>query len=71
VAYWPLDEFRSWAVKALAVVREVRASFVEPGDIDWRLKTAGAFEADGLDAPSLYDRMSALVAADRMEIVEG
>lgn len=71
VAYWPLDEFRNWAVRALAVVREVRASFVEPGDIDWRIKAAEAFESNGLDAPGLHEKMSARMAADRMEIVEG
>jgi hypothetical protein len=36
VALWPLDEFRAWAQAALAVVREVRKTFVEP-DLVWRM----------------------------------
>jgi Type III restriction enzyme, res subunit/Helicase C-terminal domain len=71
VAYWELADFRNWAIKALAIVREVRVSFVEPGDIDWRIRTAEAFEANCLDAHSLYERLSSRIAADCMTVVEG
>lgn len=70
VAYWPLEDFRKWAHKALATVREVRASFVDPGDIDWRIKAAEEFELNKLDAPSLFDWLKGQIAAEKMEIVE-
>ena len=70
VAYWPLAEFRAWAKTALEVVRELRITFQEPGDIDWRLRAAEAFEANGLDAPTLHEKLSARTAANAMQFVD-
>ena len=69
VAYWPLAEFRMWAIMALGVVRELRTTFQEPGDIEWRLHAAETFEANGLDAPTLYDKLSTNMAANVMEFI--
>lgn len=55
---------------ALGVVRELRTSFQEPGDIDWRLRAAEAFEANGLDAPTLHEKLSASMAANAMQFVD-
>jgi hypothetical protein len=53
VALWPLAEFRSWAETALATVRELRSSFIEPGNLIWRARAAEQFEQNGLDAHGL------------------
>ena len=68
VSYWELQHFRKWAVQAINTVRELRTTFTEPGDIDWRVKAAEAFEAHGIDAPSLYGRLKARLAADLLEV---
>jgi hypothetical protein len=57
VALWSLDAFRKWARSALQTVREIRASFTEPGDLVWRATAAEKFEAAELDAPSLFARL--------------
>jgi hypothetical protein len=57
VGLWPVDEFREWAAGALATVRELRTTFVEPGDPVWRAKAAETFEQAGLDAPSLMEKL--------------
>ena len=63
VALWPLAEFREWAKNALAVVRDVRRNFSEPGDLIWRAEAAQAFELHGLDATGLFARLQARSAA--------
>lgn len=70
VAYWPLAEFREWAKTALGVVRELRTTFQEPGDIEWRLRAAEAFEAHGMDAPTLHESLSARMASAHMQFVD-
>src|SRR5688500_2027508 len=58
VAYWPLDEFLDWSDKALATVRDLRRSFTESGDLDWRAKAATALINSGVDAPGLLSSRS-------------
>src|ERR1035438_10373950 len=53
VALWPLAEFRKWAENALSVVRRVRTSFMEPGNLIWRAQAAEHFEQAKLDAKGL------------------
>jgi hypothetical protein len=50
VAVWPLAEFREWAIRALGVVRQVRNTLVDVGDLAWRAEAAAAIEAAELDA---------------------
>jgi hypothetical protein len=69
VALWPLDDFVAWAHSALGVVRELRQSFSEPGHFAWRIAAAEAFEAHGMDAPSLHARLKQRVAANELTIV--
>ena len=40
VAYWGLADFRQWAKSALVALRELRRTFSEPGDLDWRARAA-------------------------------
>lgn len=59
VALWPLDDFRNWAVNAMSALREVRTSFLEPGDLIWRANAATVFLRAGLDAESLAKKLKA------------
>jgi hypothetical protein len=63
VFLWKLAEFREWAKTALSVLRELRRSFVEPGDLVWRSQAAELFERHGLDAPGLLMKLKSQVAA--------
>jgi Type III restriction enzyme, res subunit/Helicase C-terminal domain len=69
VAYWELDAFRSWAEKVLTTIRELRRSFVEPGDLDWRAQAATALVAIGADGPGLYATLAAKSASEHLESV--
>jgi hypothetical protein len=69
VGLWPVDEFREWAVSALATVRELRTTFVEPGDLVWRAKAAERFEQAGLDAPALMEKLKCRSAAHLLKQV--
>jgi len=53
VSHWDLDDFRAWAERALVTVRELRRSFVEPGDLVWRAQAADALVSTRADAPGL------------------
>lgn len=66
VGYWHLDDFRKWASTALGTVRDIRRSFVEPGDLNWRAQAIASLEASGIDAPSLFNSLKANSAAARM-----
>ncbi|MCA1367218.1 DEAD/DEAH box helicase [Bradyrhizobium sp. BRP14] len=54
VAYWSLGEFRKWADEALDVIRELRRSFVEQGDLAWRAEAMKKFADAKIAAPDLY-----------------
>lgn len=70
VALWPLDEFQRWADNALATIRQLRTTFVEPGDLMWRADAAKAFVQAGLDAPGLRKKLRSQPAANGLEIVK-
>lgn len=42
VKLWKLDQFREWVELALSTIRELRKTFAEPGDIEWRANSLGA-----------------------------
>jgi len=69
VAYWGLQEFREWAETALVTVRELRRSFREPGDLDWRAQAAEALQGVRADAPSLHAWLATRPARDYLESV--
>lgn len=70
VALWPLDEFRKWSETALTVLRELRKTFAEPGDLAWRAAAAELFEQRGLDAPSIVARLKAHPAGKHLTSVK-
>lgn len=70
VALWPLEEFRTWAKEALAVLRELRRTFVEPGDLVWRAQAADLFEQHGMDAESLFNTLKTRPATKNLQVVK-
>lgn len=49
VCYWNLDDFRKWAVNAVGIVRQVRATFPGPGHADWREQVMTIYKDAGID----------------------
>lgn len=69
LAYWHLDDFRNWAEQALTVVRDLRRSFQEPGDLVWRAEAAESLSASMVDAPGLVAWLNKRPASDNLEEV--
>lgn len=69
VALWSVADFRVWAKQALQVVREVRRTFSEVGDIVWRVEAAERFEEAGLDAASIFELLRRKLASENLLIV--
>jgi hypothetical protein len=57
VALWELSAFQKWSEQSLAVLRSLRTSFVEPGDLRWRTEAAEIFKANLMDGQSLFDHL--------------
>jgi hypothetical protein len=57
VALWSPDDLRQWANNALATLREVRRTFAEPGDLEWRAKAAELFKQRNLSAHELFEKL--------------
>lgn len=65
VLTWPLESFRAWAHDALAALRELKKSFREPGDIQWRAEALEVYQRVCLSPAALkkkLERESAAVA---------
>jgi hypothetical protein len=69
VSYWDLDHFRDWAERALVTVRELRRTFVEPGDLVWRAQAANALTSTKADAPGLASWLAQRPARDHLKPV--
>ena len=67
VALWPLDEFVDWAKNAVSIVRGLRNTFYEVGDLVWRIEAAEKFESKNLDAQGLISKLRSRSAADELE----
>lgn len=68
-AHWDLADFRAWADRTLDVVRELRRTFVEPGDLAWRAAAAARLEQVRADAPGLARWLSGRPARDHLKPV--
>lgn len=55
--YWRLDDFRTWTTTALAAIREVRRTFGESGDVDWRAAAAEVLRRYELDPKTLLEKV--------------
>lgn len=69
VALWRLNDFRKWATEALATLRQLRNSFVEPGNLVWRAEAASAFTRQGLDAMGLAKKLGESKARELLRVV--
>lgn len=67
VLFWRLNEFREWSEKALVAIRDLRRSFVEPGDLMWRAEAAEILQSIGADAVSLVTKLSNSKAIDYLK----
>ncbi len=60
VMFWSLDEFKAWASNVLDVIRELRTTFQESGDLAWRAEAANRLKTAKIDVNSikkyLYNR---------------
>lgn len=68
-SHWDLEDFRAWAEKTLVMVRELRRSFVEPGDLAWRAQAVKALESVRADAPGLAAWLAMRPARDHLKKV--
>ena len=66
VSYWGLNDFCDWADAVLDTVRDVRRTFVEPGNLAWRAETATALEVVRADAPGLVYWLSGRPASNHL-----
>jgi hypothetical protein len=57
--HWSLSEFRDWSSNALAVVRELRRTFVEPGDLVWRSEAISAYTKHRISPAEMKRMLSA------------
>lgn len=57
VYLWNLEEFRSWAKNALKAVRELRRSFGDAGDLDWREKAVQKYVEATISPKSLREML--------------
>jgi hypothetical protein len=62
--YWALDDFLAWATKAVATVRELRATFFEEGDLVWQANAATTLKDKGLDLASVVQRLRGNMVVD-------
>lgn len=50
---WQQDDFQKFAVKALEVIRSLRQSFIEQGDLVWQAEAASTIQEAGIDMASI------------------
>jgi hypothetical protein len=60
VTYWPLEQFRAWAINAVQTVRQLRVTYPGAGDLYWRDEALAAYAANGIDPASLIQRLQPL-----------
>ncbi len=62
--FWKLDDFLTWARKALETVRELRTTFFEQGDLVWQANAATMLKDRGLDFASVITYLDGKLAVD-------
>lgn len=55
-SYWELGDFKEWASNVLSVLRGLRKTFVEPGDLAWRSEAISVLEKNQFDMLSLINK---------------
>lgn len=67
--YWGLEDFRAFAAHALQVIRQLRTTFFEQGDLVWQAEAAEQLKQQGLDFASLCKRLMAKPVVECMQVV--
>lgn len=67
VSLWKLDDFKQWAHDAMAAIRELRKTFIEPGDLVWRVHASEILQANVIDAISLTSYLKTQVAKELLK----
>lgn len=57
VLLWNLNDFQEWAKGALAVIRKLRTTFTEPGDLIWRDSAVKELKHNNFDANSIVNTL--------------
>jgi hypothetical protein len=70
VSLWNLSEFQKWAKDALSIIRDLRTSFTEPGNLEWRQKASLILKQKGIDAVSLVQSLRKNKAKDLLRSVK-
>ena len=68
VSYWNLSEFRDWASTAIDTIRELRSTFSEPGELEWRAEAIARLAAIRADAQGLASWLSSRAADEHMTL---
>ncbi|HCE2075144.1 TPA: DEAD/DEAH box helicase [Vibrio parahaemolyticus] len=69
VMYWSLSDFKDWSRKVLDVIRRLRTSFQEPGDLVWRSEAADILITEQLDVESIKKMLMSQNASKILEVV--
>lgn len=70
VSLWEIDSFREWARQALQVIRDLRRTFGQPGDLVWRADAAERFEQAGMGADQIYQSLRGKIASGILQPVQ-
>jgi hypothetical protein len=68
VHYWGLEDFRQWAKNALSVIRELRRTFAESGNLEWRAQAVEVYEHHKLSPHSLANHLRQSPAAQMLQV---
>ncbi|MGY3726877.1 MULTISPECIES: DEAD/DEAH box helicase [Cobetia] len=69
VSFWSEDTFIEWAKHATYVVRSLRTTFTEPGDLVWTANAAELLEEEGLTMKSIISAMQGHMINDTLTVV--
>jgi hypothetical protein len=67
--YWGLEDFRDFAAHALQVIRQLRTTFFEQGDLVWQAEAAEQLKQQGLDFASICKRLLAKPVVECMQAI--
>ena len=67
VRYWALNEYATWANRAIGVLRSLKGTFPSEGDLIWRDEAYQRLEAEGLTLKAIIENRP--MATDAMQIV--
>jgi len=67
VHLWKADDFKTWAKQAVAIIREIRKDFVEPGDLGWRQQALNTIISKKLNMVSIISSLEDQIASELLE----